>query len=263
MLQNIIFPVRIPEGNIPEFHVSLQGLPVLPLRMKRIPVALHHLRRIRHIGLLRQKSGQPLYVDLDRRKRRDRLDNILHRFQHLKRIGHEDRQSPDPHQAIPGEHAALAQDECQYDGRHHGDRRQEQRGKMRFPDRCSLHIERFCVEVVCHLPFHAQDLDRPRPGDAFVVIARDPGIDLTDDPVVLQQLSLKEDHRRDRKRHQQQDVSRQADIDDYHHDQNADQVGTAPDEVHHSPGDQFSDQARVRHDTGMDVSDRILVIVGK
>jgi hypothetical protein len=52
-------------------------------------------------------------------------------------------------------------------------------------------------------------------------------------------------------------------VDHDHIDEDKDQIGSVPDNVHHAPGYHFTDLASITHDSGMDIADVILIEVGK
>ena len=91
MLQHILIPIRITEGNILKGNIPANGLPVFPLRMKGIAVLFYHFRRIRHIGFSPDEPGKPFDIHLGGYNIRDCIHNPADRFHHALGIGHEHR----------------------------------------------------------------------------------------------------------------------------------------------------------------------------
>ncbi len=64
-------------------------------------------------------------------------------------------------------------------------------------------------------------------------------------------------------RHKQINKTREPPVNNEHDDKDSDHIGTVPNKIHHSPGDDLADQPGIRHDTRMNIPDRIPVKVRK
>ena len=68
MLQDIFVAVGVLEGDVLEFDVAVDRLPVLLLRLEVVTVEIDDLLRVVHVRLRLQQLGKPLDVDLGRDK---------------------------------------------------------------------------------------------------------------------------------------------------------------------------------------------------
>ena len=187
----------------------------------------------------------------------------MNRVEHLEGVGHENGEGAYLHQPLKREPAALPEDQSQHHSGHHRHGRDEEGGKMGFPDGHAAHSGSLFLEIADHLFFHAQHLDRLRACDALVVVARDLRIDLADLSVVVKQHPLEIHHENDSDRDEQANERRQPHVNYQHHDEDADHIGAVPHKVHHSPGDHFTDEAGVRHDPRVNVADGVAVEIGE
>ena len=134
---------------------------------------------------------------------------------------------------------------------------------MGLPDGGPLHVPGLVPEIPVHLVLDIQDLDGADARNALVVAAGDLRVDLTDLPVVEDQLSLEVGHQKHRRRQEQEDIEGQPGINGQHDRQDPDHIGAGPDQVHQSPGDRLADQSRIGYDSGVDIAYGILIVVGK
>ena len=263
MGQNQLFAVRIAEGDVPEFDIPPEPLPVLLLRVEGIPVFLHHLRRIGDIGGFLHQSGKALDIDLGADQLGQGRDHIAQRVHHAQRIGHKDRQGADLHHTLPCKPSAPPENDGQGRGGHGGQCGRKQGGIMGGVDRCLPHPLRILPEIPDNPVLHHQCADGPGPGDTLVEIPGNPGIQLPDLPVQHHQPSLEKPCQQDGYGQKQKKHRRKLGVNPEHDEKHADDVGKVPYQVHEPPGDQRSDAVRIAHDPGVEVSHAVVVVIGK
>ena len=172
MLQNILFSIRIAEGNIPELYISVQGLPVFLLRMEGVPVTLCDLTPVCHIRLCMKKPRQSLNVYLNGNKRRNGLNDILDRIHHIQRVGKKYRQCSDLKDTLHRDTAALPEDKRQCRRAHKGHKRGKQCRIMGRLHGRLAHFFRILLKILPDTVLNHKRLDRSCPRDALVKIAR-------------------------------------------------------------------------------------------
>ena len=263
VLQDHLIAVRIHEGDIPELHLSVQGLPVFFFRVKIVAVLLNDFGRVHHVRDLRDEAREALDVDLDRDQGGQGVDDLLDRAQHAHGVGHEDGQGPDPDDALHGQRSAAPQDQGQGQRRQHGDQRRQHGAVAHGLHRGMLHLICLRREAAPHDILDPHGLDAPHARDPLVEISGDPGVDLAHDPVVLDDFFLEIHDGRDGDRHHDQDAQGETEIHDDHHDRGKEDVGDIPHDVHHPPGQQLPDALRVAHGPRMDVAHAVLVEIGE
>ena len=260
VLEHVLIPVRIAEGDILKGDITADGLPVLPPGVKGIAVFFNDFRRIRDIGRGAEEAGEPLNVHLGGDDVRDRVHDPADRFHHALSIGHEHREGAD----LRGrDEPALPQDDRQGQGGGHVHRDGEPAAK---PGCAHGRVPVFLGvrdEVLRHAVLNGEGLDGLRAGNRLVEIPGDARVQLPDLPVGEDQLPLEKREKDHHERQDRRDHEGQADVDDQHHRHRTDQVAGMPDAVHERPGDQTTDAGGIRHDARMDIADTVLVKIGK
>ena len=126
-------------------------------------------------------------------------------------------------------------------------------------DTLGEHVIRIFLEMIIHQIFNDQCLDGTGTGDAFVEVAGNGGVELTDLPVASQQMFLKPGNGNHGSRHHQEYQKCQLCLNFKHDHKDEDQIAAIPCQIHHPPGNHLTDLPSITHDTGMQVADIVLV----
>ena len=251
------------EGDVFEFHIPAELLPVVLLRMEGVAVHGFHFRRVLHIGSGLQQFRGPFDTGLQRDEGGRCLYDMLDGFHDAQSVGHENGQGADLHHALNGEVSALPQYQCQRDGGQGGDGGGKQSGPFGGAHRHVVHGGGVPVKVPSHDLFHRQRPDGTGTGDAFIEVSGDEGVLLPDSPVPYDELSLEQGDEDQRNRHQKKQSQRQFHVDEEHDHKDEEDVGSVPHEIHDAPGERRGDLVRVAHEPGMDVSHVVGIVIGE
>ena len=261
VLEHILLAVRIAECHIPEFDVSAQRLPVFPLWREAVSISLYDFRRIRDVRRLREEIGQALYIDLDRNEGRYVLDDELQRLHHAHCIGDKDGKGSDPDDPLSCHDAALPQYYGKRRRGHQCDRGDQHCRIAHCADRLFSYGLRVRLKLPLHFLFHAEELDGSGAGDPLIEISRDPGVHLADHAVDRDEFLLEQRDQESRHREERDHPQSQLQISPAHDKDREQNIGAVPDTVHHPPGDRFADLTCIAHDTGVNITDTVLVKV--
>ena len=259
--QHVLVAVRIAEGNVAEFDLAADRLPVLALGLKGRAVALDHLGRVRDQRLLVKQSHDALDVRLERQNIRDIPRDLLDRLEDAHRVGRERRERADQQKIGEHQRAAARENDRRGQRAEEHDKRDIHGGEPRRLHGGHAHILRHGLKLAAVLILDDERFRRARAHDPLVVRAGDPRIHLAHAAVPAQDSILKPAGQKRNHRHNEDDRRGQAGIEEEHCDKHAEHIEDCPQDIHHIPRDHARDTVGVAHDPGEQIAHRGHVVI--